>query len=504
MLKNWLSECSNHENCSASLPVARNTKLPTRVLDLTGSADIPSDIDDLKIKLRETSEGEVGSYTALSYCWGSDPQYHFKTTRQTLDQYKRGIEYGSLPLTQQEAILATLYLGVRYLWIDSICIVQDDPEDWQVEAARMSLVYSNALLTLAATSSSSPQDGLLGPFSAASSVSIHGETVMLRLETHETIDKTSEPLNTRGWTLQEAVLSPRAVCFGKEQWLWKCPSRYATEDGFIDRPRNTHHDLNQWASIVLQGAGDSGKNYFKHWYQLVWNYSKRRLTYQGDKLKAVAGLADAFAKLTGYQYVAGLWAEDLATGLMWQATSRGVTRHASGVPSWSWASVEGEVLFSEFSNAPAPMIKLLDVEQHWEGVPLSSNLKVARLTVSGKMLHVTLGKRSLTQKLRHHLTEVSRPDEIVGEAFLDDTSPVEQGISSLWCLLVYVVQEGTGKSENYVVLLAPAQGEATESRIDAYRRVGIGIIWEKSRRSDNGGEVKETFVDASDTTVVLV
>lgn len=513
ILKSWLDEClDGHEDCPLSRSAAEETPLPTRVLDLTGSPAVPSDPDEIIIRLRETSEGEKGSYAALSYCWGADAEHHFKTTEENLEAHKSRIAWTSLPLTQREAVLAALYLGIRYVWIDSLCIVQGSPEDWEAEAAKMSTVYSNALLTLAATSSSSPSEGLLHPFSAAEDVPLHGETVLVRMETHRLLDRPSEPLNTRGWTLQEAVLSPRVVSFGAEQWLWKCPGRYATEDGLVDRPQLARDSLNQWAGVVRQGAGEDGNGYFEHWYRFVSNYSRRSLTYQSDRLKAIAGLADIFAGQTGYQYIAGLWREDLTYGLLWQTTSRGAARDDTSMPSWSWISVDGPVMVPDLPRpSTTPFLELLHVDQQWEGVPLSSRLKTARLTVRGRMMELTLGKRSLTQQLRHHLVTAPDADEIAGEVFLDNTAPAEQGVSSIWCLLVNEVEAASAAEgpEKYVLVLVPAvsQGgeeEDEEDRLEAFKRIGFAVVWEKSKFSDRDDEGNNTFEKASDATVVLV
>ncbi|KAK7409072.1 hypothetical protein QQX98_008776, partial [Neonectria punicea] len=490
MLKTWLNECANHETCSASLPTTRNTKLPTRVLDLHGSPDVPSGSDDVIIKLRKTQDGEVGTYTALSYCWGTDTKLHFKTTQDVLQAHKQGIDFSSLPLTHREAILATLYLGIRYLWIDSICIIQDSHQDWEAESAKMGSVYSAAHLTLAATASATPDVGLLLPFQGARCVNIHGETTIVRLETHRTIDKASEPLNTRGWTLQEAVLSSRLVCFGEEQWLWKCPSRYATEDGLIDGPRFIDNGLIQWADVVHQAPDQDGKNYLRHWYQMVTNYSNRHLTYQSDKWNALAGLTSMFARQTGYQYLAGLWAEDLAIGLMWEATSRGVTREPGSIPSWSWLSMKGAIKGYGHKTSTVSMIELLDADQQWEGVPLASPLKVARLTVKGLILQATLGKRSVSQESRHHIIAAPQSDEIFGEAFLDSRLPADHDVSTVLCLFVLEVPEQT---EHFVLLLVPAPDGGEDGDGDMYRRLGFGVIWKKSRFYNEGQQGNETL-----------
>ncbi|KAH7313541.1 heterokaryon incompatibility protein-domain-containing protein [Stachybotrys elegans] len=503
--KNWLKDCENHETCLASLPQRHNVKLPTRVLDLTGSPDVPSTLEDVVIKLKECREGELGTYTALSYCWGTEPDFHFKTTTENLDKHKQSIDFASLPLTQREAILATLYLGIRYLWIDSVCIVQDSAHDWEVESAQMGSVYANACLTLAATSSDSPKEGLLNPFQGAQCVKIHGETAMIRMETHRTIDKASEPLNTRGWTLQEAVLASRLVCFGREQWLWKCPARYATEDGLIDGPWLIDNGPMQWAVLTNQGPGKDGKDYLKYWYQLITNYSKRRLAYSSDKRNAIAGLAGMFAKQTGHQYLAGLWAEDLANGLVWEATSRGVVREPGSVPSWSWTSVVGEIKAHAYNEESSrAMLELLKVDQQWEGIELASPLKAARLTVKGLMLKTTLGKRAMTQELRHHIIAAPGSEEILGEAFLDSKLLDGDDVSTIWCLITHEMTKASQKGEYVALLLVSTSGKLGEGEAAAYRRFGIGILWENSKIGPDGNEGGHTIARASSASVVLV
>jgi hypothetical protein len=241
----------------------------------------------------------------------------------------------------------------------------------------------------------------------------------------------------------------------------------------------------------------------------VSNYSRRSLTYQSDKLKAIAGLADIFARQTGYECIAGLWKEDLTYGLMWQTISRGASRDDTSIPSWSWISVDGPVTVPDFPRpSTTPFLELLHADQQWEGVPLSSRLKAACLTVRGKMMELTLGKRSLTQQLRHHLITAPGSDEIAGEVFLDNTEPAEQGVSSIWCLLVNEIEAASAAEgpEKYVLVLVPAvsQGEDEEDRLEAFRRIGLAVVWEKSKFSDRDDEGNKTFEKASDATVVLV
>ncbi|KAM0491081.1 hypothetical protein ACHAP8_010969 [Fusarium lateritium] len=487
MIKTWMSECDDHEICKASLPSTRTAPLPTRVLDLTGSRDLPESGGDIIIKLRETKKDEIGMYTALSYCWGRDTDLHFKTTHATLEAHKAGIDWSTLPLVHREAILTALYLGIRYIWIDSLCIIQDSLEDWQRESAMMGSVYSNAHFTIAATSSSSPDEGLHWPYQGAETVDIHGETTSIRFETHLSIDASSEPLNNRGWTLQEAVLPSRLVCFGKEQWLWKCPSRYATEDGLIDGPRYIDNGLPQWPALAHEGPGEDGNNYLKHWYQLVINYSKRNLTYQTDKWNAIAGLVEMFKKETGYTYLAGIWQEDLAIGLMWESTTKGVVRESDIAPSWSWLSVKGPIKGMEYNRSTTSMIELIKVDSDLPSKP--------SLTIKGKLLGAAIGQRSVTQNSRHYIVAEPNSNDVLGEAFLDTV--LDDGVEMLEITCLYVL-DVAGQKEYYVLILAGSGKE--------FRRLGMGVLWRKSQPFDDphNGPGYSVLERAAEDTVTLV
>lgn len=364
VLKSWLDEClDHHDGRSSSAHDLTSGLLPRRVLDLTDSPRTPSSSSQVQIRLRETSKETQGKYIALSYCWGQETENHFTTKSQNIGQHRERINFDSLPLTRREAVLVALYLDVRYLWIDSLRIVQDIASDRAAEAANMSSVYLSAMLRLAATACRSPQDGLPNPPQSARCVPIDDDMAMVRMQTHTDVNSASEPLNTRAWSLQEAILSQRMVCFGSEQWLWRCSSRCATEDGCEDRvPMNTE-GLHRAPLSATRRPDETRQLYVKQWYQLVRDYSRRKLTYQRDKLSAIAGLADICAKQTGFQYVAGLWVGDIGAGLMWQATSTGVTRGHSPFPSWSWASTEGAILTQDFTEADTSMIGVLKVDR---------------------------------------------------------------------------------------------------------------------------------------------
>jgi hypothetical protein len=165
----WLADCLEyHEQCAHV--VHRERRLPTRVLDLD---TLPERVDmvanrswrdvfqDAKCKLVENRAGEHGRYIALSYCWGTTLAY--KTTTENRESHMQSIDVARLPQTLQDAIYMTRYLGLRYIWMDCLCILQDDKADWEREAASMADVYANAWLTIAAARAADSSEGFLGP-----------------------------------------------------------------------------------------------------------------------------------------------------------------------------------------------------------------------------------------------------------------------------------------------------------------------------------------------------
>lgn len=159
----WLEECNNsHPNCSHLS--TRDVLLPTRVLDMSA---LPGQnqmlgkhhswrelFQEKNCKLLQTADGQTGRYAALSYCWGADVPS--TTTTINLQAHKSAIGLSTLPQTLQDAILVVRWLGIGYIWIDCLCILQDSKADWEHESARMADVYSNAYITIAASQSTHP------------------------------------------------------------------------------------------------------------------------------------------------------------------------------------------------------------------------------------------------------------------------------------------------------------------------------------------------------------
>ncbi|OTA01492.1 hypothetical protein A9Z42_0018400 [Trichoderma parareesei] len=179
-----------------------------------------------RLRLVETSNGTSGKYVALSHCWGRlTKEQKFCTYQSNMEALKKDIPYKSLPKSFQDAVRVTRALRVPYLWIDSICIIQEDEGDWKSEASKMEQVFSSAYCTIAASSATSSLDGFLGERKPRACVSIRTSRGPLYLaeaidDFHEHVEKSV--LSTRGWVLQERALSRRTIYFTSTQVYWEC------------------------------------------------------------------------------------------------------------------------------------------------------------------------------------------------------------------------------------------------------------------------------------------
>jgi len=295
----------------AALPLEKR-KVPSRVLDV-------SLVPDPAVKIVESGDTTPidGRYVCLSHCWGR--QDHFRLTTETLSELKAGIEISKLAKNFQDAIIMTRHLGVRYLWIDALCILQDSKVDREIESAKIGHYYKFSWLTIAAGMS---DDGAEGLFAKRSTYGLSH----VRLETKhpnnpETLPghsiyfaldpikpSTQCPIRTRGWTFQEEMLPRRYLSFETTQTYLRCGSTLYHECG---RQENLLMDQSPFmeGEQLLQ-SGD--------WLGIVTRYSSRNLTKELDKLPALSGLAHEYQVRWGDEYLAGLWRKDLWRGLLWR------------------------------------------------------------------------------------------------------------------------------------------------------------------------------------------
>lgn len=322
--------------------------LPSRVIDV-GPADgskepylLDNVIQSLFVGMNPMQR-RFGNYIALSHCWGEVQP--LKTSYASYRDRRREIKMSDMPPTFRDAVIVCRALEIRYLWIDSLCIVQDSDEDWEWHCSEMNAIYGQSFLTISAAGSKDSQGGLLmqkvppdrlwctfRPSDCPGEIQV-AEYINNVPLTDGDIGYT----NTRAWCFQETVLPFRVVVFGQSMMGWLCNEmRASQQDGNLGSGLGRGYRMNGMWQKELKPL---------HWSMLVKNYTKRQLTYERDKLPAFSGLAGVVQALTKDRYLAGLWESNLIDGLLWKVDPSGSAKYPRKyrAPSWSWASIDGEI-----------------------------------------------------------------------------------------------------------------------------------------------------------------
>lgn len=367
-----------------------------------------------KLQLIDFDPSMASRYTALSYCWG-DTEKQLRATSGTLSSLSAGVDISCLPQTLRDAVSVTTSLRTDLIWIDSLCIVQDNTDDWNREAGKMSVVYALALVTIIASSASACDTGFLDHEREGSihlaDVEVEGQTTELRSRLlydwghHRGGSQSTEhhsriwvdPVDTRAWTLQERLLSARFITYTSGEVQWGCRTLNACECG-----QNLYGKLYHKSQDVEN-----------LWFSTLQEYLCRNLTKQTDKLTAIAGIARMTSSaFPGAQYVAGIWITQptlsrlTVTGLLWYRqfifsdTKELPTTYTA--PSFSWASVIGEVFYlrrESFSPSKAfeevnfPS-RIVEVGKTLESSDPFGRVSVAYLQMAGPVLGGTITSTS--------------------------------------------------------------------------------------------------------------
>jgi hypothetical protein len=357
LVQKWMNDCvSCHDICRTSfagelLEGRKSIILPRRLIQTFIGKD---GLIRQCPRLIEPDKGFVDSYVTLSHCWGPPDKRPLCTMKADLSQHMEEIQWGSLPQTFQDSISLCMKLSIQYLWIDSLCIVQDDANEWRQESALMGSIYEQALFTIAASYAINSSQGLFQVRSKLDLVEIPYwnsdsslGSAFAYIEPELEKDLSAAPLSDRAWVMQEYFLSRRTVHFTKHGLIWSCKNS--------ERPRTRY---------MTSEFGDSWETIFEgNWTTLVGSYTRRQLTYNSDKLIAIQGLADRFRQKSGQSYYYGLWIGDLPHDLLWYSDERLTRNVENGIPSWTWASTTGPILFksSVLENAEPFHIKISNV-----------------------------------------------------------------------------------------------------------------------------------------------
>ncbi|KAK4235827.1 heterokaryon incompatibility protein-domain-containing protein [Achaetomium macrosporum] len=363
----WLRQCDERHACARK----SSDLLPTRVLDVGDPSNDVSGAAPL-IRLYQPSRGERGRYITVSHCWGKvEPaeKARYCTYACNIRDRMRGISWDDLPQSFRDAVTVTRRLGIRYLWIDSICIIQPHQDcpvcsmtaasDWASECTRMEAYYSSAYCTIAATSAKDSREGFLRDgiegdryprYNAEQFVEVPGPpgTRLYVCKFQDRFDRDVEDavLNRRGWVLQERALSRRVLHFTSKQVYWECGKGVHSQT--LTKMRSSAQRLMgdpQFPSAMLSLVKGDRISLFQQLFAL---YSRLALTEPTDRPLAIAGLESRLARTLKTSAVHGIFVRYLHRSLLWcRAGKRPLQRiqfpPGRGVPTWSWMAYKGEI-----------------------------------------------------------------------------------------------------------------------------------------------------------------
>lgn len=487
---------------------------PTRVVQVLG--------ESLKIVHDPTI---CAPYVALSHRWGSEnlPQ----TLSTNIHSRMESFMLSELTQTMQDAIEITRRLGYRYIWIDALCIIQDSEEDWLQESAKMSEVFSGAIVTIAVADAENHSEGLIRP-RTAKCIRPFAVPLLERKPYHERVEYDGEgefyvfpntsrvsagprrkgTLDTRGWILQEQMLSRRILYFGKGEIFWDCNTVSASESSPISTYLLQDENPDEtWAlrtiRRTLSGVADVSileQKLADVWIQLVKNYSSRHLTHQRDRLVALQGILRPLSRLLHQDPVAGMWRTQLWRQLLWWIPNQPSVDASSSqrpflAPTWSWLCASGPVAYhnsvatqqkkqgssdravtsSDFTDLePQITIKSIDAKTLPDGRGVAGSMTVSGLSFS---YHLTTNdlKKSGVKRFNASKWKLN-----TGNWLLDGQAQVPL---DLHCIVV---------AEDSVAKMLVCLCVVLVDGSDEWRRIGLchwdGLTWQISKYTGQAPE----------------
>ncbi|KLU90403.1 hypothetical protein MAPG_10257 [Magnaporthiopsis poae ATCC 64411] len=387
------------------------------VVDIIGNTSSPAAMSKIRGWIENCRENHKGCRLATPQPLPTRVLDPLKTESSTIDARKECISWDQLPRTFQDAVAMTRALDVRYLWIDSLCIVQDDAKDWQRESAKMHLTYRGAYLTLAASSSAGPGGGLFRDVPSEYSLrdwDLNGQRIRTRRKIPHIDSACDYPLMRRGWVFQERVLSRRVLHFSTAELAWECMEDNACECGQFYQHLGVTDSL--LAPKERYRPIDEPKGWLMFvWRKIVMDYSRMELSYEKDVFPALSGVAELQRAVRGSTYLAGLWSDTLIYDLLWRVPKiwslpvhefqydRVARPLGWRAPTWSWASVKSAVEYEEMAGFSSKLTRCEANVEH-TGESETGELESATLEVSGMLVEVTIHRARINEERHRHRT----------------------------------------------------------------------------------------------------
>ncbi|KAL8868554.1 MAG: hypothetical protein Q9174_004916 [Haloplaca sp. 1 TL-2023] len=503
-INEWYQACkSQHSDCNRG-----QEALPKRLLQI--AADATSDrVSLVNLDRLESPRGAI-EYLALSYCWGQST--NSRSLRANIQQREQcGIDLVDLPPAIQDAISVTRQLGFNYLWVDALCICQDDEVEWDSEAAKMADIYGGsefAISALASHDADTPfllsrcflaaEIGLIERIDVEETATVGKDPLSLCIREHPCSIKEElkfARLNSRAWAFQERILAPGVLHYGSSQAFWECNEYRGGGISETGLGQETEPErLYEHKSLRL----NDGENPGTLWHNLTMDFTGRHLTVFSDRLHAISGLAARVRKMNMFsgRFVAGLWETDLVFHLMWNATENRrlsdsgdeYTEHTeenSRVPTWSWAHIERPVwyqrdLFSPFrgfeSNLLAPAKFLFDTpEQDLQSTHAGAVIPSCRVLLHGFVQEMTPGAA------KHDGADWFNNNEDIAQTHFDTLD--SETVDHLSCHSIRMISQSPQRhgdklyfAHEFMYLLLEKVDVGDENNPEArsvYRRIGL-------------------------------
>lgn len=440
-------------------------------------------------------DGKPLRYVTLSHCWGG-VDIPGKTTLVNIHKYREKVNLDDLPKTFQEAITVTRLMEVPYLWVDCLCIVQDDALDWEKEASKMASIFENGVCTITAASAENCHVGLgiSEPIPPASQFELPNpsSTRTSRFSARQAGELRNPRdhyphslLHQRGWIMQEIILSRRIIHFLDGRILWQCHTHMESEDGSYTAHESNPHRVNLNSGPLQSLLPANPADFSAMWWSTVTDYTKRQLTYPSDNMAAFSGITKFFAAMSaGDEPVLGLWRANLPYHLAWHASAAEPTATRSAlVPSWSWfslghaqATIERPPHLDGGGFAYAAAVRGVDVA--WSGEPLTSAIVRGAVALRTRLARLTRIARGMMRDFA--IGDWARPQVFLA---LDPTVDCEPRARSLQTALLFVQGSGGGGGGErdgsaasgpwrvgYLVV------EPTGAAKGEFRRIGVAVV----------------------------
>jgi hypothetical protein len=449
--ESWISTCiADHGDCAKqNLDMSLQ---PARLI----AVGVMEDFSDVRLCSASIAQSPI-RYMTLSHCWG--PQgLDFKLKSGLEADFFKQIPWAEIPQTFKDAIIVTRQLGkkfaVEHIWIDALCILQDSVEDWQSQSSIMGDIYRNSFCNLAACVGKDSHHSL---FTWRNPFAFHNCIVRGRHNSsdntfivHGSLDKWDDLIGQssllgRAWVCQEVLTAPRVLYHTSEHLFWKCSSLCAAEPAPKKNLDKRNFSFNSATFQTPYLRYDVQEGCEMHWWKIISMYTKGDLTRASDKLPAISGLARQMVRfmqeglVSHDEYVAGLWRRNLHLNMLWRvhynhANSRLDNSYA---PTWSWASVQGQISKYWISGWAycKTLATIVAVDMEYITDDLFGQVKSGLVRIRAPLLQCEVKIVVKSMDANSKYTTECYQDE---RAFYFDTFPTEDAVRPLFCLGIVI------------------------------------------------------------------